>query len=85
MRGLDIDNSKNLLMAAGYNEGDVVVFDIGKPGREASAKEMAKLRNKPKSRELKWSPSRGELFVGNDDGTVTIWDAKKNQIICNIL
>lgn len=28
-------------------------------------------------REIVWSPSRGECMVGNKDGTVTVWSAKK--------
>ena len=83
VRGLDIDSKKNYLLAVGYEEGEILVFDIGKPGKEGFSKEVAKLKNKNKSREIKWSSSRGEMFVGNDDGTVTIWDAKKASIICN--
>ena len=82
IRGLDIDSKKNYLLAVGYEEGEVVVFDISKPGKEASAKDVSKLKNRPKSREVRWSSSRGEMFIGNDDGTVTIWEAKKSEIIC---
>lgn len=35
-------------------------------------------------REIVWSPSRGECMVGNKDGTVTVWSAKKAAPICNI-
>lgn len=35
VRGMDLDERKNYLMAIGYNEGDVIVYDIGKPGKEA--------------------------------------------------
>ena len=64
IRGRDIDSKKNYLLAAGYDEGEVIVFDIGKPGKEASAKDVIKLKNRPKSREVRWSPSRGEMFIG---------------------
>lgn len=35
------------------------------------------LEGKAKSRELAWSGKRGEVYVGNVDGTITIWDAKQ--------
>lgn len=28
-------------------------------------------------REIVWSSSRGEILVGNKDGTVTVWSVKK--------
>jgi len=59
-----------------------MVFDIGKPGKEGYTKEIERFKSKPKSREIIWSSQRGEIFVGNDDGTVTIWNAKKAEIIC---
>ena len=34
-------------------------------------------------REIAWSATRGEVMVGNEDGTVTIWSAKKAAPICN--
>jgi hypothetical protein len=37
------------------------------------------LNGKSKSREIGWSSKRGEIYVGNVDGTVTIWDARKSQ------
>ena len=77
VRGMEVDERKNYLMAIGYNEGDAIVYDIGKPGKEAYAKDVSRFRNRVKSRELRWSSSRAELFIGNDDGTVTVWDAKK--------
>ena len=36
-------------------------------------------------REIAWSSARGEVMVGNEDGTVTIWSAKKAAPICNYL
>ena len=43
---------------------------------------MAKLKNKAKSREICWSRKRGEIFVGNEDGTVTVFNAKSASPIC---
>ena len=36
-----------------------------------------------KSCEIAWSFSRGEIFIGNKDGSITIWCAKKKSPICN--
>jgi WD40 repeat protein len=83
VRGLVVDSKKNYLLAVGHDEGEFIVYDIGKPGKEGYTKEVAKLKNKAKSREICWSSARGEAYVGNDDGTVTIWNAKKAEIICN--
>ena len=69
----------------GHEEGEIVIFDVKKPGRESEAKEAARYKNKVMSREVCWSNRRGELYVGNEDGTVTIWDAKLNTPICRII
>jgi WD40 repeat protein len=82
IRGICVDNVKCFLFAVGQDEGELVVFDINKPGRERETKEVAKLKNRSKSREICWSPSRGEIFVGNEDGSVTVWDARKTAPIC---
>ena len=62
-----------------------MVFDINKQGREAETREVAKLKNRSKSREICWSAKRGEIFVGNEDGSITVWDAKKTAPICTTL
>ena len=82
IRGLCVDSDKCFLFAIGLDEGEIVVFDIKKCGREREAKQVAKLKNRPNSKEICWSGSRGEIFVGNEDGTVTVWDAKKKAPIC---
>ena len=38
-----VDSNKNYLFALGFEEGDFVVFDIGKAGKEHFTKEVAKL------------------------------------------
>jgi WD40 repeat protein len=37
-----------------------------------------------KTREIVWSSGRAEAMVGNDDGTVTVWSAKKGASICKL-
>lgn len=76
IRGVHVDIKLNYLFVLGYHDGEIVVYDIKKPGRESEAKEVSRYRGKPLSREVCWSTSRGEFYVGNQDGTITIWDAK---------
>ncbi len=80
-----VDSEKNFLFAIGLEEGEMIVFDINKPNREQEAREVARLKNRPYSREICWSASRGEIFAGNQDGTITVWDAKKTAPICLIM
>ncbi|KAM3133073.1 WD repeat and FYVE domain-containing protein 2 [Paramecium bursaria] len=75
IRGIYFDDVKNYIIACGYNEGGLTVLDVGKAGQESQAKIKTKLESKIKSRELQWSRKRGELMVGNDDGTITIYNA----------
>jgi len=65
IRGLCVDSMKNFLFAIGLEEGEMIVFDINKSGREEETKEVARLKNRPQSREICWSGSRGEIYAGN--------------------
>lgn len=40
------------------------------------------MKNPPKSRELCWSSKRGELYVGNENGNITIWNARCASPMC---
>ena len=64
------------------DDGVLAIFDIGKPGKEKYASSRAMLNGKPKVRVCKWASSRQELISGNQDGTVTFWDARKAEPIC---
>lgn len=72
---------KNYLFSAGHDQGEIAIFDVGKYGREKFTKQTASLKGKTLIREIVWSPSRGELMVGNKDGTVTVWSGKKGTPI----
>ncbi len=85
IRGLAVDTIKNYVFTGGFDDGEIGIFDIVKPGsvlkyskftikllikiQEKFAKENASLRGKTKVRYVEWSGSRGEIFVGNADGT----------------
>lgn len=52
--------------------------------QEKFAKLSASLVGKKKVRSVSWSSSRTEIYVGTQDGTITIWDTKKGQPICKL-
>ncbi|CAD8088886.1 unnamed protein product [Paramecium sonneborni] len=79
IRGFFIDNQRNYLFSISHENGVILIIDIQLPGREQYSKEVAQLNGKSKSREIGWSAKRGEIYVGNIDGTVTIWDARKSK------
>ena len=93
IRGMCLDSVKNYLFVLGFEGGDFIVFDINRPGHEQLTKEVARFKNKPnvfyftyqKSRQICWSSKRGEMYIGNLDGTITIWDTKKGSPIRIIL
>ncbi|CAD8199045.1 unnamed protein product [Paramecium pentaurelia] len=77
IRGIFFDPVKNYLFTAGFDQGEIGIFEVGKSGREKFTKQTASLKGKLQMREIVWSPSRGECMVGNKDGTVTVWSGKK--------
>ena len=58
------------------------MFEIEKAGKEKYAKQIATFRSKNKVRVIRWSPIRGEIYLGHEDGIITIWNAKQGQSIC---
>ena len=43
---MSIDTNKNYVFTGGFDDGEVGVFNIEKPGREKFAKQTASLRGK---------------------------------------
>ncbi|CAD8180472.1 unnamed protein product [Paramecium pentaurelia] len=78
-KGLFIDHSRNYLFSISHENGVIIIIDIQNPGQEQFAKQITNLNGKIKSREISWSSKRGEIYVGNVDGTVTIWDARNSN------
>ncbi|CAD8049374.1 unnamed protein product [Paramecium sonneborni] len=75
IRGLVLDYQKNYLISVSYDDGVICVLDVGKCLQDNIGKIKTKIQAKIKTREVQWSSKRGELFIGNDDGTVTIYNA----------
>eukprot|EP01016_Furgasonia_blochmanni_P016033 TRINITY_DN1907_c0_g2_i1.p1 TRINITY_DN1907_c0_g2~~TRINITY_DN1907_c0_g2_i1.p1 ORF type:complete len:431 (-),score=134.84 TRINITY_DN1907_c0_g2_i1:297-1589(-) len=74
IRALDFDNAKNYLFACCYEDGNIFIHDLERPGKERFAKYLANLPGKQKVRFVKWTNSRNEIYACNDDGTVTVWN-----------
>jgi hypothetical protein len=77
VRGICVDNVKNYLFALGFDDGEFVVYDLGKPGRETGAKEVAKMKNKPKVRPSNYI--RAGKFVGLVSEVKSTWGMRMVQ------
>lgn len=58
IRCLYLDTNRNYLFAASYDDGELNVFDLDKPGREKYAKMTAFMKGKEKVRSITWAPKR---------------------------
>lgn len=59
IRCLYLDTNRNYLFCASFDDGEINVFDLDKPGREKYAKMNATLKGKEKVRAITWSAKRG--------------------------
>ena len=85
IRCLYLDTNRNYLFAASYDDGELNVFDLDKPGREKYAKMTAFMKGKEKVRAITWAPKRSEIITGTEDGSITFWNALEGKSICNLL
>ncbi len=69
-------------MASGYETGELGIFEVGKPGKEKFAKRVALFQTKKKVRVLGWSNVRKEVFLGDEEGIITIFNGKQGMSIC---
>ncbi len=82
IRGLHFDPNKNFIIASGYDYGELCMFEIEKAGKEKFAKKIATFQSKKKVKALCWSSSRGEIYLGDEEGIITFFNAKKGESIC---
>jgi hypothetical protein len=75
----------NYLFATNIITGLISVYDIGKPGREKFAKNVANYPSSKGSREIVWLMGRSEFAIGGSDGSVAFWNAKRGSPICKVL
>lgn len=82
IRSLYLDTNRNYLFSGSYDDGEINVFDLDKPGREKLAKLNATLHGKEKIRAITWSAKRAEIMTGTGDGSITFWNAVEGKTIC---
>lgn len=75
IRCIHLDTARNYLFTGSYDDGEINVFDLDKPGREKLAKLNATLIGKEKIRAITWSAKRAEIITGTADGSITFWNA----------
>jgi len=80
IRGMCIDNDLKYLFTGDTN-GNINCFDLGPIGKERFAKQLNQMAGLSKLRYLVWTDGNREIFAGNDNGKITVWDANKGQSI----
>ena len=55
---MSIDIARNYLFTGSYDDGELNVFDLDKPGRQKYAKLNATIQGKQKIRSIAWSAKR---------------------------
>ena len=58
IRSIHLDTNRNYLFTCSFDDGEINVFDLDKPGREKYAKMNATLKGKDKVRAITWSAKR---------------------------
>jgi WD40 repeat protein len=84
IRSIFLDNNRNYLFTGSFDDGEINVFDLDKPGREKLAKLNATLHGKDKIRAITWSAKRAEIMTGTADGSITFWNAVEGKTICTL-
>ena len=82
IRALSLSITRNYLFTGSFDDGELNVFDLDKPGREKYAKLNATLMGKDKVRSVCWSSKRNEIMCGTADGAITFWNAARGKSIC---
>ena len=71
-------------MFTGDTDGFINAFSIGTPGNEKSVKQTSEMKGMPKSRVVIWSEAQGEIFSGNQNGKITVFNPKRGESIAVI-
>lgn len=80
IRNLVLDFNRSYMFSSGF-DGSLGVFELGKPTKERFTKQVANFIGKPKIRGLAWSPSANELYAGDDNGFLHVWNTVKGAPI----
>ncbi|CAD8138900.1 unnamed protein product [Paramecium pentaurelia] len=82
IRDLIIQKSQDIIIAIGFQTGQAIILNIF--NKEIQVQEATQFKNKIKSRCIAWSLFRGEVYIGNQEGFVTVWDIEKKIPIYEI-
>lgn len=80
IRGVFIDYRKNLFFTA-TNKGDISILDLGPPGKEKLIDEMSYFGGNVEIRVMQYNSENNELFTGDQDGKITVWNLKLGESI----
>ena len=68
MKALAYDDVKKYFFVGGYQNGDVWIYEMGKPGHQKITKQVASLKSKEKLANLIWIPKKMELITTAESG-----------------
>jgi hypothetical protein len=73
IRGLASDPETNICFAVCNADGLLHVYNLGSPGQEHHATKHLTTKTKENARAVLFSKKRGEIYVGNSNGTIFIF------------
>lgn len=82
MRSIAYDDVKKYLFLGGYQDGNVWIYEMGKPGHEKITKQVANFKSKECLKDLIWISKKMELISSSQGGQIFFWDALKGKQIC---
>ena len=77
---LDMSLLKSYIFTAS-SDGQIIVLDINKPGKEKLIKEISYFGGNLEIRILRYNPDNHELYSGDQKGKITVWSLKTGQSI----
>ena len=80
IKNLDINLLKSYIFAAMSN-GQIIVLDINKPGKEKLIKEISNFGGNMKLTVVKYYREQNQLITGDENGRIIIWNLKLGKSI----
>jgi hypothetical protein len=80
IQSLDISLLKSYIFAA-CSDGQIIVLDINKPGKEKLIKEISNFGGNMKLTVVKYYREQNELITGDENGRIIIWNLKIGKSI----
>ena len=80
IQSLDISLLKSYIFAA-CSDGQIIVLDINKPGKEKLIKEISNFGGNMKLTVVKYYREQNELITGDESGRIIIWNLKIGKSI----